>query len=174
MQVIRTPNYSMTKESVVAFGKFDGIHKGHQKLIKILCDESKKDDRLSIVYTFLTHPKLVFSEDTIEILTTNDEKEKIIENLGVDVLIFQKFNKTFASMTPEKFVKEILIDKLKAKKVVMGSNSTFGKNSKGNIDTMRKLSMKHNFEVIEVELLKEKGKVISSTNIRNERKRSLI
>ena len=56
-------------------------------------------------------------------------------------------NKTFASMSPEKFVKEILIDKLKVTKVVMGSNSTFGKNSKGNIDTMRKLAEKYNFEI---------------------------
>lgn len=174
MQVIRTPNYCMSKESVVAFGKFDGVHKGHQKLIRILCDEAQKDNRLSVVYTFLTHPKLVFSEDKIELLTTNDEKERIIEKLGVDVLIFQNFNKTFASMTPEKFVKEILIDKLKMKKVVMGSNSTFGKNSKGNIDTMKKLALKYDFEVIEVELLKENGKIISSTNIRNERKRSLV
>lgn len=174
MQVIRTPNYFMQKESVVAFGKFDGVHKGHQKLIKVLCDEAKKDNKISIVYTFLTHPKLVFSEDKIELLTTNDEKEKLIEKLGVDVLVFQNFNKTFASMSPEKFVKEILIDKLKVTKVVMGSNSTFGKNSKGNIDTMRKLAEKYNFEVVEVELLVENGKVMSSTNIRNERKRSLV
>lgn len=174
MQVIRTPNYFMQKESVVAFGKFDGVHKGHQKLIKVLCDEAKKDNKISIVYTFLTHPKLVFSEDKIELLTTNDEKEKLIEKLGVDVLVFQNFNKTFANMSPEKFVKEILIDKLKVTKVVMGSNSTFGKNSKGNIDTMRKLAEKYNFEVVEVKLLVENGKVISSTNIRNERKRSLV
>ena len=174
MQVIRTANYIMQKESVVAFGKFDGVHKGHQKLIKILCDEAKKDNKLSIVYTFITHPKLVFSEDKIELLTTNEEKEKMIEKLGVDFLIFEKFNKTFASMSPEKFVKEILINKLKATKVVMGSNSSFGKDSKGNIDTMKSLALKYNFEVVEVELLKENGKVISSTNIRNERKRSLV
>jgi len=174
MQVIRTPNYLMQKESVVAFGKFDGVHKGHQKLIKVLCDEAKKDNKLSIVYTFLTHPKLVFSEDKIELLTTNDEKEKLIEKLGVDVLVFQNFSKTFASMSPEKFVKEILIDKLKMTKVIMGSNSTFGKNSKGNIDTMRKLAEKYDFEVMEVELLVENGKVISSTDIRNQRKRSLV
>jgi len=159
---------------VVSFGKFDGVHKGHQKLINILCDEAKKDNKLSIVYTFLTHPKLVFSEDKIELLTTNDEKEKMIEKLGVDILIFENFNKTFANMSPEKFVKEILIDKLKATKVVMGSNSTFGKNSKGNIDTMKKLAEKYNFEVIEVELLKENGKIVSSTDLRNEMKRSLI
>lgn len=174
MQVLRSPNYIVPKESVVAFGKFDGVHKGHQKLIKTLCDEAKKDNRISIVYTFITHPKLIFSEDKIELLTTNDQKEKMIEKLGVDILVFENFNKTFANMSPEKFVKEILIDKLKAAKIVMGSNSTFGKNSKGNIDTMKKLADKYNFEVIEVELLRENGKVISSTNIRNELKRSLV
>jgi riboflavin kinase/FMN adenylyltransferase len=164
----------MQQKSVVAFGKFDGVHKGHQKLINILCTEAKSDGRISIVYTFLTHPKLVFSEDKIELLTTNDEKKKLIENLGVDVLVFENFNKTFANMSPERFVKDILVDKLKATKVVMGSNSTFGKHSKGNIDTMKKLAEKYNFEVVEVELLRENGKIVSSTNIRNELKRSLV
>lgn len=174
MQVLRSPNYTIQKESVVAFGKFDGVHKGHQKLIKVLCDEAKSDNKISIVYTFSTHPKLIFSEEKIELLTTNDEKEKMIESLGVDVLVFENFNKTFASMSPEKFVKDILIDKLKATKVVMGSNSTFGKESKGNIDVMKNLALKYNFEVIEVELLRENGRIISSTNIRNELKRSLV
>lgn len=174
MQVIRTPNYSVQKESVVAFGKFDGVHKGHQKLINILCNEAKADNKISIVYTFLTHPKLVFSEDKIQLLTTNEEKEKMIEKLGVDVLVFENFNKTFANMSPEKFVRDILIGKLNATKVVMGSNSTFGKNSKGNIETMKKLADKYKFEVIEVELLKENDRIISSTNLRNELKRSLV
>lgn len=174
MQIIKSSNFVIQKESVVAFGKFDGVHKGHQKLINILCDEAKKDNKVSIVYTFLTHPKLIFSEEKIELLTSNDEKEKMIERLGVDILIFEKFNKTFANMSPEKFVKDILIDKLKATKVVMGSNSTFGKNSKGNLETMKKLADKYGFEVVEVELLRENGKVISSTNLRNELKRSLV
>lgn len=174
MQVLRSPNYVIEKDSVVAFGKFDGVHKGHQKLLKILCEEAKRENKISIVYTFHTHPKLVFSEDKIELLTTNEEKEKIIENLGVDILVFENFNKTFANMSPEKFVKEILIGKLKATKIVMGSNSTFGKNSKGNIETMRELTNKYNIELVEVELLKECGRVVSSTNIRNERKRSLV
>ena len=126
------------------------------------------------MYTFLTHPKLVFSEDKIELLTTNDEKKKMIEKLGVDVLVFENFNKTFANMSPERFVKDILIGKLKATKVVMGSNSTFGKNSKGNIEMMKKLAIKYNFEVVEVELLRENGRIVSSTNIRNELKRSLV
>lgn len=174
MQILRAPNYSIQKESVVAFGKFDGIHKGHQKLINVLCSEAKADNKISVVYTFFTHPKLIFSEEKIELLTTNDEKEKLIEKLGVDVLVFEKFNKTFANMSPEKFVREVLVKKLCATKVVMGSNSTFGKDSKGNIETMKKLGAKYGFEVVEVELLKENGKVISSTNIRNELKRSLV
>jgi len=174
MQILRAPNYSIQKESVVAFGKFDGIHKGHQKLINVLCNEAKADNKISVVYTFITHPKLIFSEEKIELLTTNDEKEKMIEKLGVDVLVFENFSKTFANMSPEKFVREVLVKKLCATKVVMGSNSTFGKDSKGNIDIMKKLGNKYGFEVVEVELLKENGKVISSTNIRNELKRSLV
>ena len=67
-----------------------------------------------------------------------------------------------------------MIKKLKATKIVMGTNSTFGKNSTGNIDLMRKLASKYNFELVEVELLKENGKVVSSTEIRNSLKRSLV
>ena len=68
----------------------------------------------------------------------------------------------------------ILIDKLKATKVVMGSNSTFGKESKGDIELMKKLAQKYKFEVVEVELLRENGKIVSSTDLRNEVKRSLV
>ena len=174
MEVLMGPDYSITKESIVAFGKFDGVHKGHQKLINELVELAKVENKLSIVYTFFTHPQLVISEENIELLTTNDEKAKLIETLGVDVLVFEKFTKTYANMTAENFVKDILLDKLKAKKIVMGSNSTFGKDSKGNIEVMRKLASKYGFELVEVELLKENGKVISSTNIRNSLKRSCI
>ena len=174
MKVLIGPNYNVTQESVVAFGKFDGVHKGHKKLINKLVELAKVENKLSIVYTFFVHPKLIISEENIELLTTNEEKANRIEELGVDILIFEKFTKTYANMSAEKFVRDILIGKLNAKKVVMGSNSTFGKDSKGNIEMMRKLADKYNFELVEVELLKENGKVISSTEIRNSLKRSLV
>lgn len=174
MQVLMGPDYNIEQESIIAFGKFDGVHKGHQKLINTLVELAQKENKLSIVYTFFVHPKLVISDEKIELLTNNEEKEKLIEALGVDVLIFEKFTKTYANMSAEKFVRDILINKLKATKIVMGSNSTFGKNSVGNIELMRKLADKYKFELIEVELLKENGKVISSTNIRNSLKRSLV
>lgn len=174
MQVLKSPNYLVQKESVVAFGKFDGVHKGHKKLIEVLVNEAKIDDRLSIVYTFFTHPKLVISEEKIQLLTDNDEKQRLIEALGVNVLVFENFTKSFANISPERFVKDILIDKLNAKKIVMGTNSTFGRNSRGDIEFMKKLANKYNFEVVEVELLKENGKIISSTDMRKELKRSSV
>lgn len=167
MEVLYAPNYNIKGETVLAFGKFDGIHKGHIKLINVLVNEAKKDRRISIIYTFINHPKTVLKNENINLLTSNEEKVKKIEELGVDIIVFENFDINYANIEPEDFVKDILIKKLNVKKVIIGSNSTFGKESKGNVELLKLFSKKYNFEVIEVQLLKENGKVICSSEMRN-------
>jgi len=168
MKVLYAPNYKIEEKCVIAFGKFDGIHKGHVKLINTLVEEAKRENKLSVIYTFQEHPKAVLTNSNFKLLMSDCEKIKKIESLGVDVLVFEKFDKIYANMLPEEFVKNILIEKLNVKKVVIGSNSTFGRNSEGNVDLLRFFANKYKFEVIEVELLKENGHVISSSKIRDE------
>ena len=168
MKVLYAPNYEVKEESVVAFGKFDGVHKGHVKLINTLVEQAQLENRKSIIYTFQNHPKAVLEDIDFELLM--DEKTKIdkLNDLDVDIIIFENFDKNFANITAEEFVKNILIEKLNAKKIVIGSNSTFGKNSEGNVKLLKTLSVKYNFEVIEVPLFMENGKIVSSSEIRKE------
>jgi len=168
MKVLYAPNYEISGESVISFGKFDGIHKGHIKLINTLVEEAKKENKISIIYTFQNHPKAVLDNIKIKLLINEQTKIEKINSLGVDILIFENFDKDYANITAEEFVKNILKDKLKAKKIVIGSNSTFGKNSEGNVELLKDFSDKYNFDVIEVPLLKENGKTISSSEIRKE------
>jgi len=169
MKVLYAPNYEVKEESVVSFGKFDGLHKGHVELLNTLLKEAKKDDLCSVVYTFINHPKSVLDNVEVKLLMDNEAKINKLESMGVDFLVFEEFSKAYADITPEEFVKDILIDKLNMKKVVIGSNSTFGKSSEGNVELLKVLADKYNFEVVEIPLLKENGRVISSSEIRKQR-----
>ena len=175
MEVLYDPNIEINEETVVAFGKFDGLHKGHLKIINSVISEAKRLGKKSVIYTFLNNPKAYLNKQDIIILMSNEEKKLKLEKLGVDILVFQKFDDKFASISAENFVKDILKVKLKAKEIVIGSNSTFGKESKGNVELLKELSNKYDFEVLEVPLLYENGKVISSSEIRKSylRERSL-
>ncbi|MBQ7668623.1 MAG: FAD synthetase family protein [Clostridia bacterium] len=166
MEVLYNPNFSIKSETVVAFGKFDGLHKGHLKIINTLVDEAHKLHKKACIYTFLNNPKAYLNNEDITVLMTNEEKVEALENLSIDILIFQKFDRDFANIMPEDFVKNVLVDQLHVKEIVIGSNSTFGKDSLGNVTLLKELSKKYDFDVIEIPLLKENGKVISSTEIR--------
>lgn len=168
MEVLYGPNYEIKEETVVAFGKFDGIHKGHIKLINTLIEEAQKENKKSIIYTFQSHPKAVLENIDFKLLMDEQMKIDRIKSLGVDIIIFEKFDKNFANITAEEFVKNILIEKLNVKKIIIGSNSTFGKNAEGNVDFLKILSIKYNFGVVEVPLFMENGKVVSSSKIRKE------
>ena len=168
MEVFYGPNYKISENTVIAFGKFDGIHKGHIKLIDILTKEAKENSLISVIYTFDRHPRVVLDNENIKLLTDNDTKIEKLKSLGVDVVVFEQFDKQFADKLPEEFVYDVLIKKLNMKRIVIGSNSRFGKDSKGDLETLKKLALEYEFEVVEVPLLLEQGKVISSSEIRKE------
>ncbi len=113
------------EKTAVTLGKFDGIHKGHQKLVsKIL--GYKKQGFASVVFTFLDYPLSVLSGTVKKTLLTDEEKEEILREKGIDYLIEYPFDTTLMSMEPEQFVKEILIDKLNCSVIVVGSDFRFG------------------------------------------------
>ena len=166
MQILYGPDFNINVPTVVTIGKFDGLHSGHLKVIRKLLDVSREYGLSSVVYTFNINPKLVLKKDIFVPLMTNEEKSKEIALLGVDYLVYEDFNIEFADMLPEEFVKNILLDKLNARVIIMGENSTFGKDGKGNVKLMKRLGDKYGFKVEVVELLKERGEVISSTRLR--------
>ena len=152
--------------SILTLGTFDGIHQGHRKIISKLINEAQKDNLKTIILTFFPHPKNITTSEIIKSISTIDEKIEIFSELGVDELIIQNFNKSFSNINAEEFI-ILLVNKLNLKKIIVGYNHRFGKNRSADINVLRELSLKYNFEVIEIKAFEVEKIKISSTKIRN-------
>lgn len=152
----------------LALGTFDGIHKGHQRLIKEAVKKAKETGGKSMVLTFSKHPKEVFHGTKKAILiNTHREKIHLLKNLGVDIVLFVHFTEEFKNLNEKEFVVDILKNKLNAKYIYVGFNNTFGKGRKGNPEFLSKLGKELGMEVNIIGPVKStKGTVISSTLIR--------
>jgi riboflavin kinase/FMN adenylyltransferase len=154
--------------SVITLGNFDGLHLGHQELIRKVIRRAKETDARSIVVTFRPHPlKILAPEKCPPLISIYEEKIKLFEKLGIDVLVKIPFTLEFAKMTPGDFVKGILCDMLGAKEIFVGFNYRFGRGREGNITTLKALGERLGFTVREVEQVSLDGEVISSTKIRH-------
>lgn len=161
-------NFSLSCESIITIGTFDGVHKGHQKILKKIVDDSKKLNLKSIVLTFFPHPRTVLNPKTpLKLINTIDERKSHFENLGIDILITHPFDKNFSELSPEEFVRDILITKLNVKKILIGYDHRFGKNRVAGIDDLKKLALKYKFDVNEISVEEQNNVSISSTKIRN-------
>lgn len=165
--ISRIESYANNNDAVVTIGTFDGVHIGHQKIINRLINTAKKDHLKSIILTFFPHPRMVLQKDSnIKLINTIDERARIIEGLGLDELLVKKFTHTFSRLSAEDFVKKILIDKLHAKKVIIGYDHRFGRNRNANIDDLKKFGLQYNFEVEEISAQDIDDVAVSSTKIR--------
>ena len=154
------------KDTAVALGKFEGIHRGHQ----LLMDEVKKQELhglRSVVFTFDRPTRLTLTGDTeYKQIYTKKERREILEKRGIDILIEHPFTKEFAALTPDRFIREVLVEKVGAKVIVVGTDFHFGKNRSGSITDLEKLEEECGYHLIVVEKLQLNGKDISSTRIR--------
>ena len=166
MEILYGPDFFVNSPTVVTIGKFDGLHEGHLKVIDKVKKVKEEFNLKSVVYTFDRNPKLVLNSESFSPLMTNEEKNEKLALLGIEYLIYEAFNERFYNMEPNEFVEQVLVEKLNVKAVVMGENSTFGKDKKGDVGFMKELGEKYGFEVFVVSLIKDNGEVISSTNIR--------
>lgn len=156
------------ENSYVALGTFDGIHKGHRKLIQKTINKAKENNGKSVIFTFLNHPlEVIFPEKKPKMINTIKEKLFILEEIGVDYVILQTFDKDFADISKESFIDEILVNKLGAKEVFVGFNYTFGKKGNGNCDFLKEYCKNKNVKVNIIKPVECRGKVLSSTVIRN-------
>ncbi len=176
MRIIRDLyNSCDIKNPVVALGNFDGIHLGHQALIRETIKKARSLDGTPVLFTFYPHPiKVIKHIDEPFLIQTFKEKAKIIENLGIETIICARFTKQFASLEPEYFIKKILVENLKVKAVCVGHDYTFGREGKGNIKHLREYSYKYNFELVVIPPVKIDGIIVSSTKIREFLKNGLI
>ena len=137
---------------VLTIGTFDGIHLGHQKIIKNLIREAKSTNSDSVLLTFFPHPRMVlFPEDTnLQLIQTQEEKYNKLAEQGLQNIIVQPFSKEFAKLTALEFIEEIIVKKIRAKKIIIGYDHQFGNSREGNINFLREYSDKFGYEVIEI------------------------
>ena len=158
------------KNAVVTTGSFDGVHLGHQLILRKLQEIAKNENGESVVITFYPHPRKVLYPNTegkaLLMINTQDEKIELLEKSGLDHLIFVKFTKEFANTSAAEFVEEYLIKKLNTSKIVTGKNHHFGRNRDGDIEELRVLGEKHDFDVELIPLQDIQNVDVSSTLIR--------
>ena len=160
-------NLEFDRKSVVTVGTFDGVHIGHRQIIEKLNEIKKLRGLRSVLVTFEPHPRIVLkNHGEVKILTTLDEKLKIFESLGIDIVFLISFTKEFASTSAEDFYKNYLIEKTGLSELVLGYDHTFGKNREGNFGLLRDLSVKYNFGIHKIEEYKLGDEHVSSTVIR--------
>ena len=162
-----TINFSTNRKTIVTIGTFDGVHIGHQSILKKLIHSAREQKNESIVLTFFPHPRMVLQQDSsIKLLNTVDEKATLLEKFGLDYLIIQPFDETFSNMLAEDFVKNVLVDKLNIHKIIIGHDHRFGKNRIADINDLIDFGKKYNFEVEQISAQDIDEITISSTKIR--------
>ena len=154
--------------SVLTIGTFDGVHVGHQEILKRVIRRAEKESVKSLVLTFFPHPRMVLQKDSnIKLINTIDERKDLLKKIGIDIIEIQKFTKEYSRMTAIEFIRDILVNKLNAKCVVVGYDHHFGRNRSANIDDLKEYGDVYNFKVIEIPAQDIANVSVSSTKIRN-------
>lgn len=157
----------ISTKSVVTIGTFDGVHVGHRKILEKLIARAKEMNCESVVLSFFPHPRMVLQHDTsIKLLNTLDEKIKLMDELGIDHLIIHPFDQEFSNLSAEQFVKDILVDQLHTKKIIIGYDHRFGKNRSADISDLIEFGATYNFEVEQISAEEINEIAVSSTKIR--------
>ena len=169
MKIIREfENYTENTPKVLSLGMFDGVHFGHISIINLLKSVAQENNLETAILTFWPHPRKVFNpNDEIKLLNTLNEKLNLLENAKLDVVFLKSFDENFRNLTGEEFIRQILVQKLNVKHIIIGHDHVFGKNKSGNFELLQKLSKELDFVVQQLDAVKEGEFNISSTKIRN-------
>jgi len=173
LRVETTSSYSLNdivefgRETAVTFGVFDGIHLGHQAVINTLLERAAPDNLLSVLVGFYPHPLAFLAPDRCPpILTPLSKRVEILQQFGIDEIVMLSFDAQIASMSPESFVECVLLEKCRARHVVVGYACQFGKNRAGNAERLVELSQEYAFDVSIVPPTEVDGTPVHSTRIR--------
>lgn len=162
-----TREFQITEPTAVTLGKFDGLHRGHQKLLREVFRFQEKGF-CPAVFTFETAPNTLMRGTLQTMITTNAERRENLERAGVDYLVEYPFNQAVAHFEPEEFVAQILVGQMNARAIVIGPDNRFGYQRRGDAALLRALSLRYGYEVVVVEKALDGGREISSTYIREE------
>jgi riboflavin kinase/FMN adenylyltransferase len=152
--------------TVVAIGNFDGLHLGHQKILRILISRASEMDLSSLVLTFSPHPERVLARGRIGMIQTLQQRLAGIRGSGVDSVVVASFDRAFSALTAADFAGRVIASSLRARAVVVGENFRFGRSRQGDVDDLRRLGQKLGFTVSPVPSIIRNGEVVSSSLIR--------
>lgn len=167
MKIKTALDYKLLSNSVVTIGTFDGVHIGHKKIIKRLIKIAREENLQAVVLTFFPHPRMVVQNDTtIKMLNTIDEKTKLLEAEGIDHLVVKKFTKEFSRLSAQDYVRDLLVETLHVKHIIIGYDHHFGRNRTANINDLKAFGEIYNFKVTEISAQEIDEVTVSSTKIR--------
>jgi len=160
--------FKKLENAVVTSGTFDGVHLGHQKILKRLNEVAELTNGESVVITFYPHPRSVISPDNqiVKLLSTLDEKIELLEKSGVNHLLIIPFTREFSELSSEEFIQKILIETIGTKTLVIGYDHRFGKNREGGFDYLKLNKEKYGFGIEEISRQDIENVVVSSSKIR--------
>ncbi|MET4083593.1 riboflavin kinase/FMN adenylyltransferase [Pedobacter sp. UYP30] len=160
--------FKALKNAVVTIGTFDGVHIGHQKIIKQVVDSANKQGAESVILTFFPHPRMIIDPENqnLKMISTLSEKAEMMEKLGVDHLIITPFTRDFSNQTPADYIKNILIKNIGTKQIIIGYDHRFGKNRSGNLNDLKQAGKDYGFTLEEIAEQDIHDVAVSSSKIR--------
>jgi len=160
--------FKKLNNAVATIGTFDGVHYGHQKIIKRLCELAKATGGESVILTFFPHPRLIIDPENqdLKMINTINEKAKMLETLGVDHLIITPFTRDFSNLTPAEYIQNILVDTIGIKHLIVGYDHRFGKDRKGGLQDLETFSKNFNYKIEQIPEQDINDVAVSSTKIR--------
>ena len=157
---------SISRGVVLTFGVFDGVHVAHQIVVNRVANRARALGAEGVVISFDPHPALPISGAAPPILTSTDKKIELLQMLGIDRIIVEDFNEQFSRLSPEEFVRDVLVRKFHTREAVVGYDCAFGRDRTGDEQLLKKLGRRYGFSVEVVQPYKVEGAVVSSTRIR--------
>jgi len=150
----------------VAIGNFDGVHQGHRKILHVLVEDARNNNLFPLLLTFHPHPAKILAKRKIELLQTIEQRLNEIKKSGVQMAIVLSFDHNLSQITAEEFIRTIILQKLKAKKIIVGDNFRFGKDREGDVTKLRELAFRYGFSIQSIPPVTVQGSVVSSSLIR--------
>jgi len=160
--------FNTVENAVVTIGTFDGVHLGHRKIIERIKELAKASGGKTVILTFFPHPRMILhpEDQDLKMINTMAEKAQLLEQLGVDHLIITPFSRDFSNQTAEEYVRDVLVNKIGTKKIVIGYDHRFGKDRQGGLTELQQLAPVYGFEVVEIPEQDIHDVAVSSTRIR--------
>ncbi|TWR28386.1 bifunctional riboflavin kinase/FAD synthetase [Mucilaginibacter achroorhodeus] len=161
-------DFTRVENAVVTIGTFDGVHIGHRKIIAHIKDLAKRTGGETVILTFFPHPRMILhpEDESLKLINTINEKAELLEQLGIDHLIITPFSRDFSNQTAEEYIRDILVNQIGTKTIVIGYDHRFGKDRQGGLQDLLRLSPRYGFEVVEIPEQDINDVAISSTRIR--------